>query len=220
MNHPDHADGHPDAPETVDVHAGDGPGDSPSAGVTPVRRLLPRVRRSTGSYAGILALSLILALVAGVLSGLFRPVYMGRVMEDAAVVTVAPGSQEFDTWLGMITGSSILGIVVALIAFFRAPELLGPRMLAWVTFCSLIGAFTIVGISDAVAHLVHPVPAEDALQISQDYAFIPQVTLHWGVVIAPYLALLTYWSAAVLVRPDRTPVYDDADRPPSIPGSA
>ncbi|MBV7292050.1 hypothetical protein [Corynebacterium sp. TAE3-ERU16] len=221
MNHPDHVDGPPDAPETVDVPPGHDPGAASPRRTTPVRRLLPRVKRSTGSYAGILALSLILALVAGVLSGWFRPVYIGRVMEDAAVVAVTPGSQEFDTWLGMITGSSILGIIVALIAFFRAPELLGPRMLAWVTFCSLIGAFTIVGINDAVAHLVHPVPAEDALQIGQDYAFVPQVTLHWGVVIAPYLALLTYWSAAVLVRPGRTPFDDDGgDRPPSIPGSA
>lgn len=170
--------------------------------------MLPRVSRATGSYAGILALSLILALAAGILSGVFRPVYTGRVLEDATVILVAPGSQEFDTWLGMITGSSILGIIVALIAFFGAPELLGPKMLGWVALCSLIGAFTIVGISDVAAHLVHPAPAQEALQIGEDYAFVPQVTLHWGVIIAPYLALLTYWSAAVLVRPGRTPADD------------
>ena len=222
MNHPEHADGRPETSETVGAHAGDAPESTPVDRVAaPTGRLLPRVKRSTGSYAGILALSLILALVAGVLSGAFRPVYTGRVLEDATVVIVTPGSQEFDTWLGMITGSSILGIIVAMIAFFRAPELLGPRMLAWVAFCSLIGAFTIVGISDAVAHLVHPAPTEDALQIGNEYAFVPQVTLNWGVVIAPYLALLTYWSAAVLVRPGRTPVGGDGEyRAPSIPGSA
>lgn len=221
MNHPDVVDGPPDVPE------GSAPPSSHRAPVSgtsgrPVFRHLPRVSRATGSYAGILALSLILALVAGVLSGGLRPVYTGRVMEDASVILVSPGSQEFDTWLGMITGSSILAIVVALIAFFRAPELLGPRMLAWVTFCSLLGAFTIVGISDVVAHLVHPVPAGDALEIGEEYAFVPQVTLHWGVVIAPYLALLTYWSAAVLIRPGRSPVPEEGtgDPVPTIPGSA
>ncbi|MEZ2120973.1 hypothetical protein [Corynebacterium sp. CCM 9203] len=198
MNLPHSSDGLKDTPDGTEFLT---PERGKPARRSQVRHLLPRVSRATGSYAGILALALILSLVAGVLSGVFRPVYTARIAEDANIILVSPGSQEFDTWLGMITGSSILGIIVALVAFFRAPELLGPKMLAWVTLCSLLGAFTLVGISDVVAHLVHQPPAPDALEIGQDYELVPRVDLDWGAIISPYLALLSYWSATVLVRP-------------------
>ncbi|NMB22432.1 MAG: hypothetical protein GX983_03595, partial [Corynebacterium sp.] len=83
-------------------------------------------------YAGVLALSLVVYALGGMVWGLLRPTYTAYV-EDAETASIAVEADVAFTgfiWFAISTG--IIGAVIALVVFLRSESTRGLAMMIWI----------------------------------------------------------------------------------------
>lgn len=166
----------------------------------PAPRRSRRPSRNTGVYAGVLALSLVVYALGGMVWGLLRPTYTAYV-EDAETASIAVEADVAFTgfiWFAISTG--IIGAVIALVVFLRSESTRGLPMLIWIGLVSLLGAATFLAFGDTVATLLHGDPSEHAAGVGETFQVVPSIQPGSALFMAPFLAVLMYW-CAVFVTP-------------------
>lgn len=171
---------------------------------TPATRRSRRPSHNTGVYAGVLALSLVVYALCGMVWGVLRPTYTAYV-EDAETASIAVEANVAFTgyiWFAISTG--VIGAVLALVVFLRSESTRGLPMLIWIGLVSLLGAATFLAFGDTVATWLHGDPSAHAAGAGETFQVVPPIQPGSALFLAPFLAVLMYW-CAIFVTPLDTP---------------
>lgn len=168
------------------------------ADLTESRPRTPRVKRSVGSAAGLLALSLVVYSVAGAVWGALRPTFGAEVSTDGALLLHDVDNAQFTSFITFALITGLLGLVGALFAYFRFRGERGMGMLLWVAAVAFLAAISFWAVGEVVADRLHPVPEPSELKLGDELRVVPSLVPGIGAGAAPALASLGYWLAAVL----------------------
>ncbi|MDO5031426.1 hypothetical protein [Corynebacterium sp.] len=149
-----------------------------------------RVPRAIGFGAGSLAVSLIVYSLAGALWGVFRPTLSGtRVNEAGAYQFESLDNVEFTAFITFAVITGLIGMVFGAVMYQRNVRYRGLLTLLWAGVVCLAGAaaFYVVGGVTATS-----VPEE----LGEVVEFAPKFTPQIAWLVAPFMAMFAYWSAA------------------------
>ncbi|WP_080794156.1 hypothetical protein [Corynebacterium pacaense] len=196
-------------PGSLDPYAGYIPetADVAGAGARAQGHRFPRPSRKVGTGAGILAVSLSVYSVAGVIWGLFRPTYTVAVRDGESASVEAAPNVEFTSFIWFVVFTGLLGCAMALVVFIRSVSTRGPLMLLWVTVVAFLGSLVFLLFGDMSAGLLHRTPADFSRMVGETFTVVPPMSPGVGLAAAPFLAVCTYWCAA-FVTPSAEPVAD------------
>lgn len=158
------------------------------ASTSPLGWKLPRISRSIGYCAGVLALSLCAFSAVGAVWGLLRPELTGHAAKDGGYVLDTVDNVEFTSFITFTLITGAMAMVLALVTYVRAPRLHSAAMIYWLGVVALAAtaAFYVLG-GVTATH----VPADPGEVVHFVPTFSPGVA--W--VVAPFLAMFSYWSA-------------------------
>ncbi|WP_342320007.1 hypothetical protein [Corynebacterium mayonis] len=151
-----------------------------------------------GRAAGLLVVALGLGSLVGAVWGVLRPGYDVVVEDGQLVVNLAasPVNVEFDSygWFAVLT--SLLGVLLALIAFAFNNGRATAFVLLWVVVTSFAGAFAIYTFGMWSTGFVSDKPGHEGLVDGSRLRIVP--ALQPGVVwlVGPYMSVVTYWLLA------------------------
>lgn len=166
-----------------------------------------RTRRVFGQWAGLLALAIIVGLLAGAVWGVFRPAYVGEVRDGLFVVDElgSPASVEFASLATFVLITAFLGMILAVVAHRTIARAGGVGLLLWVAAVALACAFSFFTAGNVVAGLFSSVPDPAAAQEAAGAKVVPPMSPGIGWVVAPFVAAVTYWTAAFAWNPHSAP---------------
>lgn len=161
----------------------------------------PRVPRTLGDGAGLLAVCLVLYSAVGAAWGLLRPALHGTVGDEGAILFDPAVNVEFTSFISFVIATGLLSSVVALATFILSHRTRGPGMMLWLLVVVTLSALVFHQIGTLSAGLMHPPPEPESLAPGDRISLVPGFLPGVGILAAPFMAALTYWCAA-LVTPD------------------
>lgn len=169
-------------------------------------RIPLRIPRSTGSAAGVLAVSLLLFSLVGAAWGFLRPVYSGTVI-DGGRMNADPltAGAEFVSFASFTVATGLLAVLVALSVYVLSPATRGPGMLWWLMAVAALSAFSFLQAGTVTAGLAHDVGDLSSLAVGDTVSLVPGMAPGIGWLVAPFMAALSYWCSA-LVTPEPDPL--------------
>ncbi len=168
------------------------------------RTTRPRVPRTLGAGAGLLAVCLLLFTAVGSVWGLVRPAYQGSVVDDGGVLLDRSFDVEFTSFISFVVATGLLSSAVALTVFILSPRTRGLGMMSWLLVVVVLASLAFHQAGTLTAGLLHPVPDPQTLDVGAQVSLVPGFAPGVGIVAAPFMAALTYWCAA-LVTPEEAP---------------
>ncbi|BAU96439.1 hypothetical protein N24_2177 [Corynebacterium suranareeae] len=162
------------------------------------QKLTPRkkINKSVGVYAGVLAITLAVYAIAGVIWGLLRPTYTAFV-EDAETASIAVESNtSFTGYAWFVIATGVLAAAIALVVFLRSPQSRGPLMLIWLGIVSASGAVAFLIFGSYSSTLLHGSPSDYATAVGESFQVAPAISPGIALAVAPFLAVCMYWCAA------------------------
>lgn len=159
----------------------------------------PRISRPVGWGAGIVALGVGTAAVAGGLWGLTRPGYTATVEDGGARIDPALNADniEFVSFVGFTALTGLLGLLIGLTAFATGGKRAGVARMVVAVVVAAFSAWTLYILGTWSAELYHGVPDPHELTDGQTVTFVP--VLHPGPawLAGPFVAALSYWVGMV-----------------------
>lgn len=158
----------------------------------------PRVNRTLGDGAGVLALALVLFSLAGVAWGAWRPTYSATVSGDGNLLLSGAGEAQFTSYITFALVTGLLAVGFSLFSYVRLRDVRGMPMLLWVTVLSFLAAMSFWAVGGVVADLLHQIPEPQELETGQELHIVPTFSPGVASVAAPVMASLSYWLSSVL----------------------
>lgn len=149
------------------------------------------IPRTVGFGAGLLALVLVIFSAAGALWGLWRPALTGQRVQDGGYALDSVANVQFSSFITFAAITGVLAAVVALGVHAAAPRRRGFATLLWVGLVALLGAGAFYIVGGAIAPSMPSNPG-------QTVEFVPDFSPGIGWAVAPFMAVLAYWSAEVV----------------------
>lgn len=162
----------------------------------------PRRNRTGGTYAGVLALSLAVHAIAGVVWGFLRPTYTAYVEDPETASVAVSANVEFTAFIWFAIATGVIGAGIALVVFLRSETTRGPLMLLWLGVVAFLGAVAFIVFGDAVATFIHPSPGDYAGAVGESFQVVPGMSPGSALFTAPFLAVLMYWCATFVTPPE------------------
>ncbi|ANE04360.1 hypothetical protein [Corynebacterium crudilactis] len=154
------------------------------------------ISKSVGIYAGVLAITLAIFAIAGILWGLIRPTYTAYV-EDAESASIAVETNTaFTGYAWFVIATGVLAAAIALIVFLRSIHTRGPLMLVWLGIVSTAGSAAFLVFGGVASAFLHGSPSDYADAIGESFNIAPTITPGVAIAVAPFLAVCIYWCAA------------------------
>lgn len=152
-----------------------------------IRTAFPRVEHSSGLYSGLLLCALLSSAAWGAAWARLRPTLVGHAVEGGYSIDPANNAQ-FTGLAGALGGAVVISIALGLFAYLRGGSQRGIGTQLWVGLC----AFSAMGTVVLFSHVLAPgVPKE----LVDTVRFAPGFDPGMGWLLAPFLAMFTYWSA-------------------------
>lgn len=164
------------------------------------------MREALSAASGVLALSALLFLIAGLLWGMIYPSHRGTLVEGGAVAVEPAQGVEFRSWLWLVLGSGLLASVLAVGVFLRSPRSRGLLMQIWLGLMAGAGTVGAYAVGVSLARWRVPMPDPAALSPGAEVEILSMVGLGAPIslVFPAFMAVLAYWSCMV-VSPDGAP---------------
>ena len=157
-----------------------------------------KIPRWLGDRAGLIGLGLIVYSLAGAVWGLVRPTFPAEVVSAERLIPDYSDSSHFIAFASFVIAAIALSVVLAIFAYLTQ----GSRKfvdLLWVGVVALAGAVSFLAVGDVVGMSVHGIGSADQLApgttITTVAAAKPGIS---GYLVAPFVAMLVYWSLQVL----------------------
>ena len=154
--------------------------------------------RVIGRAAGFLPLIALLGVLLGALWALLRPTLVGVLDPDSGGYLIVAGRDDaqFLGFISFIGLCALVGLASGLLCFSRAAEHRSIAMLCWSAVVATLGAVAIYASGGIIADLLRSTDGEHT-------RFVPPVMVSVGWVVAPFMATLSYWCAALLSTPEQ-----------------
>ncbi|WKS28041.1 hypothetical protein NLL49_01960 [Corynebacterium propinquum] len=157
-----------------------------------------KIPRWLGDRAGLIGLGLIVYSLGGALWGLVRPTFSAEVVSAERLIPDYSDSSHFIAFASFVIAAIVLSVALAIFAYLTQ----GSRKfvdLLWVGVVALAGAVSFLAVGDVVGMSVHGIGSADQLApgttITTVAAAKPGIS---GYLVAPFVAMLVYWSLQVL----------------------
>lgn len=157
-----------------------------------------KIPRWLGDRAGLIGLGLIVYSLGGALWGLVRPTFSAEVVSAERLIPDYSDSSHFIAFASFVIAAIVLSVALAIFAYLMQ----GSRKfvdLLWVGVVALAGAVSFLAVGDVVGMSVHGIGSADQLApgttITTVAAAKPGIS---GYLVAPFVAMLVYWSLQVL----------------------
>lgn len=157
-----------------------------------------KIPRWLGDCAGLIGLGLIVYSLGGALWGLVRPTFSAEVVSAERLIPDYSDSSHFIAFASFVIAAIVLSVALAIFAYLMQ----GSRKfvdLLWVGVVALAGAVSFLAVGDVVGMSVHGIGSADQLApgttITTVAAAKPGIS---GYLVAPFVAMLVYWSLQVL----------------------
>lgn len=157
-----------------------------------------KIPRWLGDRAGLIGLGLIVYSLGGALWGLVRPTFSAEVVSAERLIPDYLDSSHFIAFASFVIAAIVLSVALAIFAYLMQ----GSRKfvdLLWVGVVALAGAVSFLAVGDVVGMSVHGIGSADQLApgttITTVAAAKPGIS---GYLVAPFVAMLVYWSLQVL----------------------
>lgn len=157
-----------------------------------------KIPRWLGDRAGLIGLGLIAYSLGGALWGLVRPTFSAEVVSAERLIPDYSDSSHFIAFASFVIAAIVLSVALAIFAYLTQ----GSRKfvdLLWVGVVALAGAVSFLAVGDVVGMSVHGIGSADQLApgttITTVAAAKPGIS---GYLVAPFVAMLVYWSLQVL----------------------
>ena len=157
-----------------------------------------KIPRWLGDRAGLIGLGLIVYSLAGAVWGLVRPTFPAEVVSAEWLIPDYSDSSHFIAFASFVIAAIVLSVALAIFAYLMQ----GSRKfvdLLWVGVVALAGAVSFLAVGDVVGMSVHGIGSADQLApgttITTVAAAKPGIS---GYLVAPFVAMLVYWSLQVL----------------------
>lgn len=157
-----------------------------------------KIPRWLGDRAGLIGLGLIAYSLGGALWGLVRPTFSAEVVSAERLIPDYSDSSHFIAFASFVIAAIVLSVALAIFAYLMQ----GSRKfvdLLWVGVVALAGAVSFLAVGDVVGMSVHGIGSADQLApgttITTVAAAKPGIS---GYLVAPFVAMLVYWSLQVL----------------------
>ncbi|UQV59543.1 hypothetical protein [Corynebacterium propinquum] len=157
-----------------------------------------KIPRWLGDRAGLIGLGLIVYSLGGALWGLVRPTFSAEVVSAERLIPDYSDSSHFIAFASFMIAAIVLSVALAIFAYLMQ----GSRKfvdLLWVGVVALAGAVSFLAVGDVVGMSVHGIGSADQLApgttITTVAAAKPGIS---GYLVAPFVAMLVYWSLQVL----------------------
>lgn len=162
-------------------------------------KVSPRASRPLGWGAGILALSVGLAVVAGALWGLTRPGYIASFDDGNARIDplVSPDNVEFTSFAGFAVLTAFIGVVVGVTAFGSAQRRASVGRMLFAVAVAAFASWTFYILGTASAEWRHGVPDPHDLSQGDRFTLVPLLRPGPAWLAAPFTAALAYWLGLV-----------------------
>ena len=157
-----------------------------------------KIPRWLGDRAGLIGLGLIAYSLGGALWGLVRPTFSAEVVSAERLIPDYSDSSHFIAFASFVIAAIVRSVALAIFAYLTQ----GSRKfvdLLWVGVVALAGAVSFLAVGDVVGMSVHGIGSADQLApgttITTVAAAKPGIS---GYLVAPFVAMLVYWSLQVL----------------------
>lgn len=157
-----------------------------------------KIPRWLGDRAGLIGLGLIVYSLGGAVWGLVRPTFSAEVVSAERLIPDYSDSSHFIAFASFVIAAIVLSVALAIFAYLTQ----GSRKfvdLLWVGVVALAGAVSFLAVGDVVGMSVHGIGSADQLApgttITTVAAAKPGIS---GYLVAPFVAMLVYWSLQVL----------------------
>ena len=157
-----------------------------------------KIPRWLGDRPGLSGLGLIVYSLGGALWGLVRPTFSAEVVSAERLIPDYSDSSHFIAFASFVIAAIVLSVALAIFAYLTQ----GSRKfvdLLWVGVVALAGAVSFLAVGDVVGMSVHGIGSADQLApgttITTVAAAKPGIS---GYLVAPFVAMLVYWSLQVL----------------------
>lgn len=163
------------------------------------------IPRWLGDRAGLIGLALIVYSVGGAVWGLLRPQFSAEVVNIERVIPDYSDSSHFRAFATFVIVTAALSVALAIFAYLTQ----GSRKLVdllWLGVVALAGAVSFLAVGDVVGMSVHGVG--DAEQLAPGITITTVAPAKPGIsgyLIAPFVAMLVYWSLQVLTPASEQP---------------
>lgn len=158
------------------------------------------MRAALSAASGVLALSALLFLAAGLLWGLAYPSYRGTLLEGGTVALEPGQGTEFSAWLLLVLGTGLIASALAVGVFLRSERSRSLLMQVWLGLLAAGGTACAYEVGLWLARRRVPVPDPTALRPGDEVEILGAVGL--GAPIAflfpALMAVLAYWSCLVI----------------------
>ncbi|MCT1817790.1 hypothetical protein M3B96_02270 [Corynebacterium propinquum] len=157
-----------------------------------------KIPRWLGDRAGLIGLGLIAYSLGGALWGLVRPTFSAEVVSAERLIPDYSDSSHFIAFASFVIAAIVLSVALAIFAYLTqgSPKFVD---LLWVGVVALAGAVSFLAVGDVVGMSVHGIGSADQLApgttITTVAAAKPGIS---GYLVAPFVAMLVYWSLQVL----------------------
>ncbi|MBC2680879.1 hypothetical protein [Corynebacterium anserum] len=167
---------------------------------TRVRSRLQSLPQGVADAALFFVVTVVVFTVAGALWGALYPTTQVRISADAGA-EIVPETVDagFQAYAWYIVGSVVLGFALARWAYTTLRR--GVTQLLWLFCWVLFGAWWAILIGARVVEAVHPM--DRSVTQPGDVFYVVDFISAWPVVlVAPTIAVLSYWIGAVVDDPD------------------
>lgn len=164
-----------------------------------------RIPRWLGDRAGLIGLALIVYSISGAIWGLLRPQFSAEVVNAERVIPDYSDSSHFVAFASFVIATVALSVALAIFAYLTQ----GSRKfvdLLWLGVVALAAAVSFLAVGDVVGMSVHGIGSAEQLAPGTTIRTVaPAKPGISGYLVAPFVAMLVYWSLQVLTPASEQP---------------